>query len=127
MVTAGADENADHDPCASGRPAEFIPCKHLPQEEPRDSSSPIPTTPARPETLDVSATLPRSRRAVKIVLAYAGDDSPSAERLPRLCRQQPTQRKLYFSEEFGGTNGPIQFYITVDGQSRRCLIPMSSR
>ena len=26
------------------------------------------------------------------------------------------ERKLYFSEEFGGTNGPIQFYVTVDGQ-----------
>jgi FtsP/CotA-like multicopper oxidase with cupredoxin domain len=30
-----------------------------------------------------------------------------------------TQRKLYFSEEFGGTNGPIQFYITVDGQKQQ--------
>jgi FtsP/CotA-like multicopper oxidase with cupredoxin domain len=30
-----------------------------------------------------------------------------------------TQRKLYFSEEFGGTNGPIQFYITVDGQKEK--------
>ena len=30
-----------------------------------------------------------------------------------------TQRKLYFSEEFGGTNGPIQFYVTVDGQPQR--------
>lgn len=30
-----------------------------------------------------------------------------------------TQRKLYFSEEFGGTNGPIQFYITVDGQKQK--------
>lgn len=29
------------------------------------------------------------------------------------------KRKLYFSEEFGGTNGPIQFYITVDGQKQR--------
>jgi FtsP/CotA-like multicopper oxidase with cupredoxin domain len=28
-------------------------------------------------------------------------------------------RKLYFSEEFGGTNGPIQFYVTVDGQNQR--------
>ncbi len=27
-------------------------------------------------------------------------------------------RKLYFSEEFGGTNGPIQFYITVEGQKQ---------
>ncbi|MGA8492838.1 MAG: multicopper oxidase domain-containing protein [Terriglobales bacterium] len=30
-----------------------------------------------------------------------------------------TVRKLYFSEEFGGTNGPIQFYITVDGQKQK--------
>jgi FtsP/CotA-like multicopper oxidase with cupredoxin domain len=30
-----------------------------------------------------------------------------------------TQRHLYFSEEFGGTNGPIQFYITVDGQKQQ--------
>jgi FtsP/CotA-like multicopper oxidase with cupredoxin domain len=30
-----------------------------------------------------------------------------------------TARHLYFSEEFAGTNGPIQFYITVDGQPQR--------
>jgi len=30
-----------------------------------------------------------------------------------------TQRALFFSEEFGGTNGPIQFYITVQGQKQR--------
>jgi FtsP/CotA-like multicopper oxidase with cupredoxin domain len=34
-----------------------------------------------------------------------------------------TQRKLYFSEEFGGTNGPIQFYITVDGQKQKVFEP----
>jgi len=33
------------------------------------------------------------------------------------------QRKLFFSEEFGGTNGPIQFYITVDGQKQRVFEP----
>jgi FtsP/CotA-like multicopper oxidase with cupredoxin domain len=32
-------------------------------------------------------------------------------------------RKIYFSEEFGGTNGPIQFYITVDGQKQRVFEP----
>lgn len=32
-------------------------------------------------------------------------------------------RKLYFSEEFGGTNGPIQFYITVEGQKQRVFEP----
>ena len=37
-----------------------------------------------------------------------------------LSQQKPTAvRKLYFSEEFGGTNGPIQFYITVDGQKQQ--------
>ena len=34
-----------------------------------------------------------------------------------------TLRKLYFSEEFGGTNGPIQFYITVDGQKQKVFEP----
>src|SRR5271163_926349 len=37
--------------------------------------------------------------------------------------QTTTTRKLYFSEEFGGTNGPIQFYITVDGQKQRVFEP----
>jgi FtsP/CotA-like multicopper oxidase with cupredoxin domain len=37
-----------------------------------------------------------------------------------LSKLKPTTlRKLYFSEEFGGTNGPIQFYITVDGQKQK--------
>jgi len=54
--------------------------------------------------------------------------SPAAPPAPRvgplkfagLAGITPTQqRKLYFSEEFGGTNGPIQFYITVDGQKQR--------
>ncbi|HTR27219.1 MAG TPA: multicopper oxidase family protein [Terriglobales bacterium] len=33
------------------------------------------------------------------------------------------ERKLFFSEEFGGTNGPIQFYITVDGQQQKVFDP----
>jgi FtsP/CotA-like multicopper oxidase with cupredoxin domain len=37
-----------------------------------------------------------------------------------LANLKPTaERKIYFSEEFGGTNGPIQFYVTVDGQKQR--------
>jgi len=41
-----------------------------------------------------------------------------------LKEQSPTaERKLYFSEEFGGTNGPIQFYITVDGQKQKVFEP----
>ena len=41
-----------------------------------------------------------------------------------LGSQKPTaQRNLYFSEEFGGTNGPIQFYITVDGQKQKVFEP----
>jgi len=38
-------------------------------------------------------------------------------------RPANVQRKLFFSEEFGGTNGPIQFYITVDGQKQKVFEP----
>jgi FtsP/CotA-like multicopper oxidase with cupredoxin domain len=42
---------------------------------------------------------------------------PVAPRFAGLENATPTkQRKLYFSERFGGVNSPIQFYITVDGQ-----------
>jgi FtsP/CotA-like multicopper oxidase with cupredoxin domain len=37
--------------------------------------------------------------------------------------QVTANRKLYFSEEFGGTNGPIQFYVTVDGQKQQVFQP----
>jgi FtsP/CotA-like multicopper oxidase with cupredoxin domain len=41
-----------------------------------------------------------------------------------LAQQAVTaQRKLFFSEEFGGTNGPSQFYITVDGQKQKVFEP----
>jgi FtsP/CotA-like multicopper oxidase with cupredoxin domain len=41
-----------------------------------------------------------------------------------LAQQAATaQRKLFFSEEFGGTNGPAQFYITVDGQKQTVFQP----
>jgi FtsP/CotA-like multicopper oxidase with cupredoxin domain len=37
-----------------------------------------------------------------------------------VAKQNPTaERKIFFSEEFGGTNGPIQFYITVQGQKQK--------
>ncbi len=50
--------------------------------------------------------------------------STKALKVSDLARQPATaQRKLYFSEEFGGTNGPIQFYITVDGQKQRVFEP----
>lgn len=41
-----------------------------------------------------------------------------------LIKQHPTaERKIFFSEEFGGTNGPIQFMITVDGQKQQVFEP----
>ncbi|HEX8816309.1 MAG TPA: multicopper oxidase domain-containing protein [Terriglobales bacterium] len=33
------------------------------------------------------------------------------------------QRKLYFSEQFNGSNGPSQFYITVDGERPKVFEP----
>ncbi len=42
------------------------------------------------------------------------------QRFAGLLTQQPTtQRHLYFSEQFVGSNGPAQFFITVAGQKPR--------
>lgn len=50
--------------------------------------------------------------------------SPDRLKFAGLQDLTPTaQRKLYFSEEFGGTNGPIQFYITVDGEKPKIFEP----
>jgi len=53
-------------------------------------------------------------------------DSPAATKMrwSNLDNVKITaERKLYFSEEFGGTNGPIQFYITVEGQPQKVFEP----
>ncbi len=52
--------------------------------------------------------------------AASASTSTSALKFSDLAHAVVTaQRKLYFSEEFGGTNGPIQFYVTVDGQKQK--------
>jgi FtsP/CotA-like multicopper oxidase with cupredoxin domain len=46
--------------------------------------------------------------------------SPVAPKLAELAHLTPTaERNLFFSESFAGTNGPIQFLITVEGQKQR--------
>ena len=69
----------------------------------------------------------------KMELTKSGDETAETEattpapliplrriKFADVTKQKPTTlRKLYFSEEFGGTNGPIQFYITVDGQKQK--------
>lgn len=73
-----------------------------------------------------------SQELGRITLTKDSDEAPEAQSAPHglrrsmasikfsgLSKGKPTTlRKLYFSEEFGGTNGPIQFYITVDGQKQ---------
>jgi len=61
-----------------------------------------------------SAPMPKASAIVPI-------DNPTTAEL----MQQPitATRKIYFSEQFGGTNGPIQFYITVDGQPQKVFDP----
>ena len=73
-------------------------------------------------TIDVYGDADETEEAKSTVPA-----SPISPRMPMdsikfsgLTKQTPTAlRKLFFSEEFGGTNGPIQFYITVDGQKQK--------
>jgi FtsP/CotA-like multicopper oxidase with cupredoxin domain len=67
------------------------------------------TAEAKPPVPTSAAALPAPASSLK----FAG-----------LAGLTPTaQRKIYFSEEFGGTNGPIQFYITVDGQKQKVFEP----
>jgi FtsP/CotA-like multicopper oxidase with cupredoxin domain len=67
---------------------------------------------------DTSAAAPAAQakapsRAARKALRFAG-----------LATAKVTaQRHLYFSEEFNGTNGPSQFYITVDGQKPHIFEP----
>ncbi len=79
--------------------------------------------------LDVSntiATIQTTSTATSAASSMPQATPPSADGLKfRNFALQPatTQRKLYFSEEFAGTNGPIQFYITVDGQKQKVFEP----
>ncbi|MFZ0816380.1 MAG: multicopper oxidase domain-containing protein [Candidatus Sulfotelmatobacter sp.] len=67
------------------------------------------TNAQQPQAKPAASETPISRDSLK----FAG-----------LASLAPTAtRKLYFSEEFGGTNGPIQFYITVDGQKQKVFEP----
>jgi FtsP/CotA-like multicopper oxidase with cupredoxin domain len=46
--------------------------------------------------------------------------SPNSIKFAGLDAQKPIKsRKLFFSEKFGGTGGPIEFYITLDGHKPR--------
>ena len=77
--------------------------------------------------LDVSesiANIQTSNNAVAEQMPKATPPSADGTKFFDLAQQPATiQRKLYFSEEFGGTNGPIQFYITVDGQKQKVFEP----
>ena len=82
-------------------------------------------TPAQPEILTSSSRWPAiqvtdSGKASRMPKASAPASAGQARSLPIWLARQPTaERKLFFSEEFGGTNGPIQFFITVDGQKQK--------
>lgn len=56
----------------------------------------------------------------KVSLTHQGTPSTAAARFSGLASVKPSaNRSLYFSETNLGTNGPGQFYITVDGQRPR--------
>jgi FtsP/CotA-like multicopper oxidase with cupredoxin domain len=73
-------------------------------------------------TIQVSSDADEKQDSNQAVTKTAEPAAPMSMRSIKfsgLSQQKPsTLRKLYFSEEFGGTNGPIQFYITVDGQKQ---------
>ena len=72
------------------------------------------------EPADIDNTSPAAGKQTK-------SPSRSARKLLRFSglatAKVTAQRKLYFSEEFQGVNGPTQFYITVDGQKPHIFEP----
>jgi len=66
---------------------------------------------------DIELSKDRDPNAIIMPSKDAGTGDRDRLRFGGIAQQKPTtQRKLYFSEKFGGTGGPIEFYITVDGQ-----------
>jgi len=73
-----------------------------------------------PDLAQTLATIQLSDNALGKRAPKSPSVAPNTLKFADLAEQPATtERKLYFSEEFGGTNGPIQFYITVDGQPQR--------
>ena len=81
-----------------------------------------------------NADLQQNLANIELSTGSAGQQTAKSTSAPRVAidnlkfaglkEAAPTaQRSLYFSEEFGGTNGPIQFYITVDGQKQQVFEP----
>jgi len=65
---------------------------------------------------DIELSKDTDPNAVYVPTKDAGTGSMDQLMFAGLAAQTPTrQRKLYFSEKFGGTGGPIEFYITEDG------------
>ncbi|MGA7574496.1 MAG: multicopper oxidase domain-containing protein [Terriglobales bacterium] len=75
-----------------------------------------------------SSSSSRGQAPIPMASTRAPASAPAAPstgiKFSDLAHQSVTAtRKLYFSEEFGGTNGPIEFYITVDGQKQKVFEP----
>jgi FtsP/CotA-like multicopper oxidase with cupredoxin domain len=65
-----------------------------------------------------------ARASAPVSAPPLGSIAASPLKFSDLANQTPTAtRKLFFSEEFGGTNGPIEFYITVAGQKQQVFDP----
>ncbi len=72
----------------------------------------------------IQTSSPTSPQAAATQMPKATPPSADGVKFLNLAQQPATiQRNLFFSEEFGGTNGPIQFYITVDGQKQKVFEP----
>jgi FtsP/CotA-like multicopper oxidase with cupredoxin domain len=72
----------------------------------------------------IQLNTPKGAASTPSLPAAQTSASAASLKFAGLSSVAPTaNRKLYFSEEFGGTNGPIQFYITVDGQKQKVFSP----
>jgi FtsP/CotA-like multicopper oxidase with cupredoxin domain len=72
-----------------------------------------------PDIAQTLATIQVSDQAASSPMPKAAAAAEDVDTSNLAGQSATAERKIYFSEEFGGTNGPIQFYITVDGQKQK--------
>jgi FtsP/CotA-like multicopper oxidase with cupredoxin domain len=88
------------------------------------STGPTGNPDAQQVLADIVLTSTSAKKQAAPAKTSAAPIARSILKFAGLSNATPTvTRTLYFSEEFAGTNGPIQFYLTVNGQKQQVFQP----
>ncbi|MFZ0292988.1 MAG: multicopper oxidase domain-containing protein [Candidatus Sulfotelmatobacter sp.] len=88
------------------------------------STGPTGNPDAQQVLANIVLTSTSAKKQMTTAKTAAAPIARSSPKFANLSNATPTAtRTLYFSEEFAGTNGPIQFYLTVAGQKQQVFQP----